>query len=164
MVDEDGSLLTEDDVESEKEELSETLSPTIPSTKKPLAGRKRSESPSVTSTASAVMSSALDYLNEKKKKGSDRFDDAEKVFGQHVASSLRSMKDEGTVEYAKLKIQQILFECRMGNQYLSNNVYLPQMTPVDYSPNANRITQATLLSSQRSMYNPATTNPKSPMY
>ena len=177
-------------MESEKGELSEELSPTIPSTKKPLHGRKRPKSPGATSTASAVMSSALEYLNEKKNKGSDRFDDTEKIFGQHVASSLRSIKDIRTKEYAKLKIQEIIFQCCMGNQCLPDNYYFRnssvQVTPIDSSHNPNGITQtqATLSSSQHSMYNfnqgfnyplqnqnditppvtPATTSRESPMY
>ena len=97
---------------------------TFRSTKKPLPGKKRikvsATNSDVTSKASAVMDSALEILNEKKSK-IPKHDDAETVFGQHVANSLRTLPDEGAKEYAKLKIQEILYQSRMNTQINHNN-------------------------------------------
>ena len=43
-----------------------------------------------------------------------RHDDAEDVFGRHVAHQLREMPDTAMKGYAELKIQEVLFNSRFG--------------------------------------------------
>ena len=41
-------------------------------------------------------------------------EDAEEIFGRHVAESLKSITEQRSREVAKLKIQQLLFEAQFG--------------------------------------------------
>ena len=41
-------------------------------------------------------------------------EDAEEIFGRHVAESLKSITEQRSRELAKLKIQQVLFEAQFG--------------------------------------------------
>ena len=50
-------------------------------------------------------------------------DDGDKVFGKNVVCSLRKIKDENLRKYAKLKIQQFLFETQFGE---TRNLFQPQ--------------------------------------
>ena len=50
-------------------------------------------------------------------------DDGDKVFGKNVVCSLRKIKDENLRKYAKLKIQQFLFETQCGE---TRNLFQPQ--------------------------------------
>ena len=43
---------------------------------------------------------------------------ADEIFGQHVAASLRNIKDNKCKEYVKVKIQQIIFEAQFGMQLM----------------------------------------------
>ena len=44
----------------------------------------------------------------------DKRDDAEDIFGQHVAAGLRAVSNIRSRELAKLKIQEILFQAQFG--------------------------------------------------
>ena len=61
--------------------------------------------------------------------------DADSTFGQHVANSLRAMEDVRTKEYAKFKIQEILFQCSFRPQLQKE-----YKTPVSHLPNSRQIT------------------------
>ena len=69
----------------------------------------------------------MDFLNSSKKENRD----ADSVFGQSIAFSLRNVTDQRKKEYAKIKIQEIIYQAHFGNFGLSsftNFTQPPQQT------------------------------------
>ena len=81
------------------------------SIKRPLKSGKEQSKVSIDfkSAAGEVVTLALEYFKEEKH--GKILVDADATFGQDVAYSLRAMKDVHIKEYAKIKIQEILFQC-----------------------------------------------------
>ena len=81
------------------------------SIKRPLKSGKEQSKVSIDfkSAAGEVVTLALEYFKEEKH--GKVLVDADATFGQDVAYSLRAMKDVHIKEYAKIKIQEILFQC-----------------------------------------------------
>ena len=79
-----------------------------PSTKRPLA--KRQKRMVKVAKEDLLIDQALSALQSKVATPEDGDD----IFGKNVACSLKKINDEQTKEYAKLKIQEILFQARCG--------------------------------------------------
>ena len=76
------------------------------STKKPL--RKRTMEPH--SKEDTMMEAAWSVLTTKKNKVLD----ADEIFGQNIALSLKSITDKRCKEFAKVKMQEIIFQAQFG--------------------------------------------------
>ena len=76
------------------------------STKRPLGKRKRESA--VPSKAEAVMNEAVPILKATASQPSDPIDD-EEIFGRNIACGLRKIKDERSKEFAKVKLQEIIW-------------------------------------------------------
>ena len=98
------------------------------STKRPLGKRKRGAVPS---KAELVMEEAVSIL--KTTANPKQPVDDEEIFGRNIACGLRKIKDERSKEFAKVKMQEIIFQAQFGllsagaqsypqNRFISHNV------------------------------------------
>lgn len=84
------------------------------STKRPLPKKKKQENKS---KEDCLLDQAASVLWSRQNKVVD----SEEVFGQNVAHSLRAIPDKRAREYAKVKIQEILFQAQFGMLGLPQN-------------------------------------------
>ena len=84
------------------------------STKRPLPKKKKPENKS---KEDCLLDQAASVLWSRQNKVVD----AEEVFVQNVAHSLRAISDKRACEYAKVKIQEILFQAQFGMLGLPQN-------------------------------------------
>ena len=80
----------------------------IRSTKEPLA-KRRKKAP-VQTKEDVLLGNAVSNLDKI------RCEDPEDTFGKTVANGLRAIQDTRSREFAKLKIQEILFQCQFESQ------------------------------------------------
>ena len=81
------------------------------STKRPLGKQKRESA--VPSKAEAVMNEAVTILKATASQSSDPIDD-EEIFDRNIACGSRKIKDGRSKEFAKVKLQEIIFQAQFG--------------------------------------------------
>lgn len=84
------------------------------STKRPLKKRKTTAR-NETKEENEILLKACNVLNEKEP-------DEDDVYGQTIAFNMRRIKDAGNKAYAKIKIQEILFQAEFGQLLPSNGI------------------------------------------
>ena len=104
------SLNIQNDIDHTEEEENNNERTTI-STKKPLQKKRKWEDRSK-SKEDCILDQAASYLVSRQNKVID----AEEVFGQTVAHGLCAITNNYAHEYAKVKIQEILFQAQFGMQ------------------------------------------------
>lgn len=110
------------EIEDGESEESQSVNSTIKSTKRPLSTRKRNrDNESVRSKAEVVMDEAISVLKDSAKK-TQKLDD-EDIFGQNIACGLRKVTDDRCREFAKVKLQEIIFQAQFGLLTPSNQHY-----------------------------------------
>ena len=87
------------------------------STKRPLNIRPKTAK----NRSNEVLESALEVMESAKKR---KVDDAFDVFGRHVGNEIRSLKTNFAQQWAKLKVQEVLFQAQFITDSSPRNQFL----------------------------------------
>lgn len=97
------------------------------STKRPLNTRTKVAK----NKADDVLESALEVMkNAKKRKVEDAFD----IFGRHVGNEIRSLNTSYAQQWAKFKIQEVLFQAQFATERPQRNQCIQPVSQLFQSP------------------------------